>query len=79
MSTVTENDLRELKDLINSKFEQVNSKFEQINDKFEQVNGKLNDLRVDIAVLKEGQNGLNQRIDDTNKLRSCTPNMNTQT
>jgi predicted nuclease with TOPRIM domain len=53
MSTITDNDLRELKDLINSKFEQVND--------------KLNDMRVDIATLKEGQNGINKRLDDTNK------------
>lgn len=53
MSTVTDNDLRELKDLISSKFEQVND--------------KLNDMRVDIATLKEGQNGINKRLDDTNK------------
>ncbi len=71
MSTVTENDLREIKDLINSKFEQVNDKFEQVNDKFEQINSKfeqvndkLNDLKIDIAVLKEGQNGINKRIDN---------------
>lgn len=50
MSSVSENDLKELKDLINSKFEQVNE--------------KLNDMRVDIATLKEGQNSLNKRIDD---------------
>lgn len=57
MSTVTDNDLRELKDLINSKFEQVDRKFEQVND-------KLNDLRVEIATLKEGQNGINKRLDN---------------
>ncbi len=50
MSTVTDNDLRELKDLINSKFEQVNE--------------KLNDLKVGVAVLKEGQNGINKRLDN---------------
>ncbi|WP_017293647.1 hypothetical protein [Geminocystis herdmanii] len=45
MSTVTDNDLRELKDLINSKFEQVDRKIEQgnekIENKFEQVNEKI--------------------------------------
>ncbi|WP_017293137.1 hypothetical protein [Geminocystis herdmanii] len=53
MSTVTDNDLRELKDFINTKFEQVND--------------KLNDLKVEVAILKEGQNGINKRLDDTNK------------
>ncbi|WP_373479403.1 hypothetical protein [Geminocystis sp.] len=52
MSTVTDNDLRELKDLINSKFEQVND--------------KLNDLKVEVAILKEGQNGINKTLDNLN-------------
>ena len=60
MSTVTENDLRELKDLINSKFDKVDSKFEKLSD-------DVNSIKVDIATLKEGQNSLNQRIDDVNK------------
>ncbi len=60
MSTVTENDLRELKDLINSKFDKVDSKFEKLSD-------DVNSIKVDIAILKEGQNSLNQRIDDVNK------------
>jgi uncharacterized phage infection (PIP) family protein YhgE len=81
MSTVTDNDLRELKDLINSKFEQIDRKFEQVNEKidsrfeqvnekidsrFEQVNDKLNDMRVEIATIKEGLSSVNKRIDDTN-------------
>jgi murein lipoprotein len=61
MSTVTDNDLKELKDLINSKFEQIN---EKIDSRFEQVDNKLNDIRVDIATLKEGQNGINKRLDN---------------
>jgi uncharacterized coiled-coil DUF342 family protein len=57
MSTVTDNDLKELKDLINSKFEQMDTKFNQVND-------KLNDMRVEIATIKEGLNGVNKRLDD---------------
>ena len=53
MSAVTENDLKELKELINSKFEQVNN--------------NLNEIKIDIAILKEGQNAINQRLDNTNK------------
>ncbi|WP_017296195.1 hypothetical protein [Geminocystis herdmanii] len=82
MSTVTDNDLRELKDLINSKFEQVDRKFEQIDRKIEQVDRKieqgnekidskfekvfeeLTTIKVDIATLKEGQNGLGKRLDN---------------
>lgn len=50
MSTLTENDLRELRDLINSKFEKV---FEE-----------LTTIKVDIATLKEGQNGISKRLDN---------------
>jgi uncharacterized phage infection (PIP) family protein YhgE len=84
MSTVTDNDLKELKDLINSKFEQVDRKFEQVNEKidsrfeqvnsqFIQVNEKLNDMRVEIATLKEGQSGINKRLDSVdNRLNTIT-------
>ena len=71
MSTITDNDLKELKDFISSQFEQTNEKFEQISKKLEQVDGKfeqanekINDIRVDIATLKEGQNGINKRLDN---------------
>ncbi|MGI0482558.1 hypothetical protein ACN4EE_17465 [Geminocystis sp. CENA526] len=75
MSTITDNDLKELKDLINSKFEQFDRKFEQMGSKINQLNekidnryqlldSKLNDMRVDIATLKEGQNGINKRLDN---------------
>ncbi|MGI0482676.1 hypothetical protein ACN4EE_18065 [Geminocystis sp. CENA526] len=56
MSTVTDNDLKELKDLINSKFEKV---FEE-----------LTTIKVDIATLKEGQNSTNQRITETKEALS---------
>ncbi|WP_017294760.1 hypothetical protein [Geminocystis herdmanii] len=49
MSTVTDNELRELKDLINSKFERV---FEE-----------LTTIKVDIATLKSDVNGINKRLD----------------
>jgi len=58
MSTVTENDLRELKDLI-SELAQTQKK------EFTSLNEKINDMRVDIATLKEGQNSLNIRLNET--------------
>ena len=60
MSTVTDNDLRELKDLINSKFEQVDRKFEMV---FEE----LTDIKIDVATIKTEVSGINKRLDDTNK------------
>lgn len=65
MSTLTDNDLKELKDLINSKFEQVDRNFAKIDGKFEKVFEELTDIKVDIATLKEGQNSLNTRINET--------------
>lgn len=68
MGTVTNNDLQELKDLINSKFEQVDHKFELVNEKidsrFEQVDNKLNDMRVEIASIKGNQEGFSKRLDN---------------
>ncbi|BAQ62486.1 hypothetical protein GM3708_2892 [Geminocystis sp. NIES-3708] len=61
MTTITDNHLKELKDLINSKFEQVN---EKIDSRFEQVNNKLNDMRVEIASIKGNQEGFSKRLDN---------------
>ncbi|MGI0482051.1 hypothetical protein ACN4EE_14855 [Geminocystis sp. CENA526] len=44
MSTVTDNNLKELKDLINSKFEQVDRQFQQINSKFEQIDRQFEQI-----------------------------------
>lgn len=68
MGAVTDNDLKELKDLITSKFEQVDRKFELVNEKvdsrFEQVDNKLNDMRVEIASIKGNQEGFSKRLDN---------------
>ncbi len=61
MSTVTDNDLKELRDLINSKFESIN---EKIESKFERVFEEFTVVKVEIATLKEGQNGLSKRLDN---------------
>jgi len=70
MSTVTDNDLKELKDLINSKFEQVDRNFEKIDSKFERVFEEFTAVKVEIATLKEGQNNTNQRITETKEALS---------
>lgn len=61
MSTVTENDLTELKDLINSKFEQIN---EKIDSRYQLLDSKLNDMRVEIASIKGNQEGFSKRLDN---------------
>ena len=50
MSTVTDNDLKELKDLINSKFEKVFEEFTTV--------------KVEIATIKSDVNGLSKRLDN---------------
>lgn len=63
MSTITDNDLKELKDLINSKFEQVDRKFEKVFD-------ELTSIKVDIATVKSDVNGLGKRLDETKEALS---------
>lgn len=53
MSALTDDDLKELKDLITSKFESISK--------------DLNDIKVDVATIKSDVNGLGKRLDDTNK------------
>ncbi|MBL1210969.1 hypothetical protein [Geminocystis sp. GBBB08] len=66
MSTVTDNDLKELKDLINSKFEKIDNKFERV---FEE----LTDIKVDIATLKTEVSTINKRLDSVdNRLNTVT-------
>jgi murein lipoprotein len=57
MSTVTENDLQTLEDLISDLGKTQKEEFTRLNE-------KINDMRVDIATLKEGQNGINKRLDN---------------
>jgi archaellum component FlaC len=64
MSTVTDNDLKELKDLINSKFEQVDRNFEKIDSKFEKVFEEFTAVKVEIATIKSDVNGLGKRLDN---------------
>lgn len=56
MGTITENDLKELKELIIQLSNRMITQNEQINE-------KLNEMKVDIATFKEGQNGINKRLD----------------
>jgi len=57
MSTVTENDLKELKTLIENQGKELNQKLERITE-------NINYLRVDIATLKSEVNNNNKRLDN---------------
>ncbi|WP_017293016.1 hypothetical protein [Geminocystis herdmanii] len=66
MSTVTDNDLKELKDFLSTKFEGISK--------------ELTEIKIDIAILKESQKSLNTRVDETNKrLDSIDTRLNTVT
>lgn len=56
MSTVTENDLKEVKELITQLSNRMITHHEQVNE-------KLNEMKVDIATVKEGQTNINKRLD----------------
>ncbi|WP_017294773.1 hypothetical protein [Geminocystis herdmanii] len=58
MSTITDNDLKELKDLINSKFEKIDRKLETISN-------DIIELKIDVATIKTEVNAVNKRLDDT--------------
>jgi chromosome segregation ATPase len=71
MSTVTDNDLKELKDLIKEqnvkfdKFEQKIDKLDEKIDKFrENVNQQFMQVNVSLTKLEESQNGLTKRFED---------------
>ena len=51
MSTIIETDLKEL--------------LTQINGKLDKLSDDVNEVKVDIAILKEGQNSINKRLEDT--------------
>lgn len=65
MSTVTDNDLRELKDFINEKFNSLSSdtdkKFYQFK---EDINKEFTDIKIGLAKIEEGQNGISKRLDN---------------
>lgn len=57
MSTITDNDLKELKDLINLKFDKFDSKLEKMNE-------QLTNLKVDVATIKANLNGIDKRLEE---------------
>lgn len=52
MTTVTESDIKELKDLINSRFDKLS--------------GDITDIKVNLAKIESKTDGLEKRVDDLN-------------
>jgi peptidoglycan hydrolase CwlO-like protein len=55
MTTVSETDLKELRDLIDNRFEQLNSKINKLN-------GKVDELKISVAKLETKVNGVEQHL-----------------
>ncbi|PHV60998.1 hypothetical protein [Cyanobacterium aponinum] len=69
MTTVTENDLKEIKELINLKFQQMDSKFAQMDSRFDRMETKMdhlsqdvNEVKIQLAKTQEGIQGLDTRV-----------------
>lgn len=69
MTTTTENDLRELKELINLRFQQMDSKFAQMDSRFDRLETKVdnlvqdvNDVKIQLTKTQESINGLDTRV-----------------
>lgn len=62
MSTVTENDLRELKELINLRFGQMDSRFDRIENKVDNLTQDVNDVKIQLTKAQESINGLDTRV-----------------
>ncbi len=70
MTTVTENDLKKLETMVTDLGNQITAQNLQINE-------KLNDMRVEIASIKEGQSGLSKRLDNLEFTNFCLPSYKT--
>jgi murein lipoprotein len=64
MSTVTDNDLRELKDLITQLSDRIETRFNEVDRKIEKLTDDVNEVKVEIASIKGNQEGFSKRIDN---------------
>ena len=64
MAPLTDNDLKELKDLINLKFDKVDSRFEKIDSQFEKMNNELTNLTIDVATIKVNLNNIEKKLEE---------------
>ncbi|MGK7956412.1 MAG: hypothetical protein AB4063_14365 [Crocosphaera sp.] len=67
MSTITENDLQDLKDLINSRFDELEKKQTEIKQRLGVVETQLTDLRINVGKIEstlQAQQPLVQKIPD---------------
>jgi chromosome segregation ATPase len=49
---------------VNSLNNKIDTKFDSLDRKFDKLSEEFKDIKVDIATLKEGQNGMSKRLDN---------------
>ncbi len=67
MSTITENDLKDLKDLINSRFDELEKNQNEMKQRLGVVETQLTDLRINVGKIEstlQAQQPLIQKIPD---------------
>lgn len=67
MSTITENDLKDLKDLINSRFDELEKNQNEMKQRLGVVETQLTDLRINVGKIEstlQAQQPLVQKIPD---------------
>ncbi|PHV60986.1 hypothetical protein [Cyanobacterium aponinum] len=64
MSAVTDNDLKELKDLITQLSDRMETRFNEVDRKIEKLSEDVNETKVGIATIKSDVNGLGKRLDN---------------
>jgi murein lipoprotein len=64
MSTVTDNDLKELKDLITHLSDRMETRFNEVDRKIEKLTEAVNETKIDIATIKSDVSGLGKRLDN---------------
>jgi chaperonin cofactor prefoldin len=74
MTTVTENDLKEIKDLINSRFDNVENRLSNVENRFDNVESRLSNVEDHLARLENGQNTLEKnQIEIKTRLEEWKP------
>ena len=64
MSTLTDNNLKELKDLITQLNDPMETRFNQVDRKIEKLTENVNEVKVEVATIKSDVNGLGKRLDN---------------
>jgi chromosome segregation ATPase len=65
MSTATDNDLREVKELISQLGDRMNDRFNQVDNRFNQIDEKITDLRINQTEVQTRLNDWKPSIDKT--------------